>query len=370
MQDWGNARAGASFSQAQQMLEKIFSQSWQSGAASYSLLALQAHARSFAAALWMENTGEWLKRIWGYINHKFEIGNFNISLTSLIEGLVVLLAAIMISRWLRAFLARRIESRTHLDPGLQYTLLRLIHYAILAIGLLFSFHIGFNADLTTLAVVFTALSVGIGFGLQYIAGDIASGFILLFERPVRVGDYITITGPDSKLTEGRVQSINLRTTVMMTNDRIAVIVPNSKLVNQNLVNWSYADRRSRVSIPIGVASDSDIELVTKTLLRAADGVEYILPDPKPNVMFIGFGASTLDFRLNVWTDRPRRHAQIKSDINYRIWRLFKEAKIEIPSPQLDLNLRSGALPVVPADELLPIDDALGESDREETIARQ
>ena len=240
-------------------------------------------------------------------------------------------------------------ARKNLDPGIQYTVLRLIHYLAITLGVLFALKTAFSLDLTTLAVVFTALSVGIGFGLQFIAGDLASGFILLFERPVRVGDFISITGPDSKITEGRVQSINLRTTIVITNDHIAAVVPNSKLVNQSLINWSYGERRSRISIPIGVSYDSDVEQVTKTLLRAAEGVEFLMEEPKPSVQFLSFGDYSLKFRLLVWTSRPRRHAKIKSDINYRIHHLFKEANIEIPFPQQDLNLRGGSLHFAPAN---------------------
>ena len=285
-----------------------------------------------------------LRRIWeDYINHEFKIGNFEISLASIVIGITVLVAAIIVSRSVRAFMNRRMARHKRLDPGIQYTVLRLIHYIVITLGILFALKTAFNLDLTTLAVVFTALSVGIGFGLQFIAGDIASGFILLFERPVRVGDFITINGPDSTLTEGRVQSINLRTTIVMTNDHIAAIVPNSKLVNQNLINWSYGERRSRISIPVGVSYDSDVEQVTQTLRRAAEGVEHVLEEPKPGVQFLGFGDYSLNFRLLVWTDRPRRHPQIKSDINYRIHRLFSEAGIEIPFPQSELRLR-GTLP--------------------------
>jgi small-conductance mechanosensitive channel len=140
----------------------------------------------------------------------------------------------------------------------------------------------------------------------------------------------------------------------MTNDHIAAIVPNSKLVNENLINWSYGERRSRISIPIGVSYDSDVELVTQTLLRAAEGVEHVMEEPKPSVQFLSFGDYSLNFRLLVWTAKPRRHPKIKSDINYRIQRLFKEAKIEIPFPQQDLNLRGGALQLKPAgDDLGP-----------------
>jgi small-conductance mechanosensitive channel len=184
-------------------------------------------------------------------------------------------------------------------------------------------------------VIFTALSVGIGFGLQYIAADIASGFILLFERPIRIGDRITI-GED----EGDVQSINLRTTVVTTNDRIAIIVPNSKLVGQRVVNWSYGDPRARIAIPIGVADDSDIELVTSTLIEAAHEVSNVLTEPKPRVQFLKFGDYSLDFRLLVWTNQPRRHVQIRSDINYRIARLFRERSIRIPYPTQEFLLKN------------------------------
>src|ERR1051326_4362806 len=148
---------------------------------------------------------------------------------------------------------------------------------------------------------------------------IASGFILLFERPIRVGDRITI-GED----EGDVESINLRTTIVSTNDGIAIIIPNSKLVGQRVINWSYADPRARISIPIGVADDSDVDHVTKTLIEAAQGVEFVLKDPPPRVQFTKFGDYTLDFRLLVWTNQPRRHPQIRSDINYRIYQLFRQ----------------------------------------------
>ena len=146
---------------------------------------------------------------------------------------------------------------------------------LLTVGILIALKQAFNVDLTSIAVIFTALSVGIGFGLQYIAGDIASGFILLFERPVRVGDRITIDKD-----EGDVRSINLRTTLVRTNDNISIIVPNSKLVSQRVINWSYGDPRARISIPVGVAYNSDVELVTETLLQAADGVENVLKDPR------------------------------------------------------------------------------------------
>ena len=326
----------------------------------------------FAALLWQggENV---LQRLWRlsepvryYVNYTWQVGNFPFSIASLVLGLLIVVAAVFVSRYLRAFIERRMSRHKHLDPGVQFTILRLVHYFIMASGVIFALRIAVQADFTSLAVVFTALSIGIGFGLQFIAGDIASGFIILFERPVRVGDYITIPGPDGKLTEGRVHSINLRTTIVMTNDNVASVVPNSKIVNQNFLNWTFSERRSRVAVPIGVASDSDVDLVTRTLLRAADGVQFVLEDPKPSVQFMDFGDFDLKFRLLVWTDKPRRHLVIRSGINYNIARLFREAGIEIPNPQRDINLRSGALRLDPRAGLI----ATADEEEEETGARR
>ena len=286
-----------------------------------------------ALVFWQDNRNV-IHRVWDYVNQPFEFGKMHGSITTVLQGAVVLVIAMVLARSFGVLLQRRIGNRTHLDPGLQYTIARLARYLILTVGTLTALNIAVGLDLTSIAVVFTALSVGIGFGLQYIAADIASGFILLFERPIRVGDRITI-GED----EGDVQSINLRTTIVSTNDRIAIIVPNSKLVSQRVVNWSYGDPRARIAIPVGVANDSDIKLVTDTLLEAAKDVEYVLKDPPPLVQFIKFGDYSLDFRLLVWSNQPRRHVQIKSDINYRIERLFRERGIKLPHPTQEFVLR-------------------------------
>src|SRR6185369_13326989 len=278
--------------------------------------------------------GAIIARVWAYLTQQFTFGRITVSVSSLILGMLVVLLTILVSRWASSLLDRRLTNRRNIDPGLRYTICRLAKYVVVTIGSLAALRQAFGIDLTSIAVVFTALSVGIGFGLQYIAADIASGFILLFERPIRIGDRITI-GED----EGDVQSINLRTTVVTTNDRIAIIVPNSKLVGQRVVNWSYGDPRARISIPIGVADDSDIELVTHTLIEAAEGVSNVLTEPKPRVQFLKFGDYSLDFRLLVWTNQPRRHVQIRSDINYRIARLFRERSIRIPYPTQEFLLK-------------------------------
>ena len=282
--------------------------------------------RSFGSVQFWQDGGGILWRIWDYIRNQLPFFRDRFSVAKVVLGVAVLVVTLFLSQHISSLLDQRIAKRTHIDPGLRYTIARLVRYLFVVVGVLIALKL-FGIDLTSIAVVFTALSVGIGFGLQYIAADIVSGFILLFERPIRVGDRITI-GED----EGDVQSINLRTTLVMTNDRIAIIVPNSKLVSQRVINWSYGDPRARISIPISVATTSDVNLVTETLLLAAQDVENVLTEPPPKVQFLRFGDYSLDFRLLVWTRHPSRHPQIKSDINYRIERLFRERGIEIPFP--------------------------------------
>jgi small-conductance mechanosensitive channel len=284
--------------------------------------------------LLLQDSAAIIARIWEYLTKPFTFGRITVSVSTFITGVAVILVTIFLARWLSALFERRIANKRHIDPGLRYTICRLVKYIVFAIGTLVALKLAFGIDLTSIAVIFTALSVGIGFGLQYIAADIASGFILLFERPIRIGDRITI-GDD----EGDVKSINLRTTVVTTNDQIAIIVPNSRLVSQRVINWSYGDPRARIAIPVGVADDSDIQLVTDTLIEAARTVPNVLPEPQPRVQFLKFGDYSLDFRLLVWTNQPRRHVQLRSDINYRIAQLFRERSIRIPYPTQEFLLK-------------------------------
>src|ERR1051325_6216454 len=292
-----------------------------------------------------------LGRVWYYLSHEYSFGKIKASVLTIVVGALIFAFALLLSRTLSKVLQHRIAKKAHLDPGLHYTIGRLTQYLIITIGLLVALSFGVGLDLTSVAVIFTALSVGIGFGLQYIAADIASGFILLFERPVRVGDRISIANQ-----EGDVQSINLRTTVLLTNDRVSVIVPNSKLVRDQLINWSYGDPRARIAIPIGVATDADVDVVTQALLDVAKGVDNVLQDPPPKVQFLGFGDWSNNFRLLVWTNRPRLHTQIRSDINYRIYKSFRDAGIEIPYTQTEMRLRQGSVHIDTSDDLHFDDD--------------
>lgn len=284
-----------------------------------------------------------LDRVVRYLNYPFVDQNgFKVSILSLLLLVLIIIISAIISRYLRRFLQKRVLPKFHMGMGLQFTLLRLVHYVIVALGVLYSIKVGFSVDLTSIAVILGFLSVGIGFGLQYLASDIASGFILLFERPVRVGDWVSL----SDKMEGRVEDISLRSTVVVTNENIAVIVPNSKLVQEKFVNYSYGSKNVRLNIPVTVANGSDLDHVSTALLEAAKSVEQVLDEPKSQVHFSGFGDAGLNLEIRVWINEPRSHTVIQSHVNFAIERAFKKYKIEIANPQLDLHFRSSAVRVV------------------------
>src|SRR6185503_25392 len=257
-----------------------------------------------------------IKRIIEVLNTPFinpQGGQFSVSVMSLLLLVLVIVAAVFVSRYSRRFLEKRVLPRFHhIDAGLRYTLLRILHYIIMILAVLWAVKLGFSVDLTGVAVILGFLSVGIGFGLQYIASDLASGFILLFERPLRVGDRLKMGD-----IEGRVDSIRLRSTTLITNDDITVIVPNSELVRSKVVNWSYS-KRVRIRLQAGAAYGSDVHKVTDALIEAGRSVEHVLKDPPPKVYLVGFGDSAINFELLVWIDRPHDHQQIRSYINYEI----------------------------------------------------
>ncbi len=282
-----------------------------------------------------------LERIIRYANQPFirQEGSFSVSIVSLIMLVLVICISALVSRYVRRFLIKRILSRFNIEPGLQFTLLRLIHYLIITFGVLYALKIGFSVDLTSVAVIFGFLSVGIGFGLQYLAADIASGFILLFERPVGIGDRVRL----DDTIEGRVDKISLRSTVIVTNENMAVIIPNSKLLQNKFVNYSYGSQNVRLNISVGVAYGSNLERVSLALLEAAGSVEEVLPIPESKVHFAGFGDSSLDFEVRVWINEPHKHPQIRSKINFAIERSFRQHNIAIPFPQRDVHIRSGSV---------------------------
>lgn len=285
------------------------------------------------------------RRIWEVLNFQFiNQKSFSVSILSILIFAIVIVVTIIVSRYLRLFLKKRVLIRMELDTGIEYSVLRVIHYVVIVLGLLYAIKAGFGADLTSVAVVLGFLSVGIGFGLQYIASDLISGFILLFERPMRVGDEIRVGD-----MEGRVAAIRIRTTIIITLDNMAVILPNSELVRNKFINFSYGSTEVRMAVPVGVAYDSDIKKVTDALLEAASSVQDVLRTRPTEVRLHDFGDSSINFQLMVWVDGPEKRRALNSKLNFAIHRVFMEKGIEIPFPQRELRIRSGSLVSPPLD---------------------
>jgi small-conductance mechanosensitive channel len=230
----------------------------------------------------------------------------------------------------------RVLARTKLDTGLQYLIARVVGYGVFLIGLLVLLQtMGIN--LSSLAVFGGALGIGIGFGLQTIVHNFVSGLIIMGERTIQIGDRVDVGG-----TLGQVTRIGARSTSIVTNDNIMIIVPNSEFVSNRVVNWSYmSDLRVRFHLPVAVAYGSDPHQVEKLLMEVAAADECTLKDPPPRVVFRGFGDSALDFELRVWTvDMTRQPSVYKSALYFAIWDKFKKHGIEIPFPQRDLHLKT------------------------------
>jgi small-conductance mechanosensitive channel len=282
-----------------------------------------------------------------FMNFKLvEINKTAITPSSIIMFLIVIAAFALASHLLQRVLRAQIFARMRIDEGIQYTLNRISHYLIMIIGAVVAFQF-IGVDLTGLAIILGFLSVGIGFGLQNITSNFVAGLILLLERPIKVGDRVMVGDEEGDVTE-----IKMRSTTIRTLNNIAVIVPNSDFVSSKLENWSYGDQRVRLDIDVGVSYSSDLETVIHSLKEVAEEHAEVLKNPAPDVLHRGFGDSAWNMRLRVWIEHPRRHIQVRSDINCEIVRKFHQNGVEIPFPQRDLHVRSPLpLPVAPGSEL-------------------
>jgi small-conductance mechanosensitive channel len=262
------------------------------------------------------------------------LGENHISLGQLTDAIVLFYGAFCTSKSIKAALVQSIFPRYKVDKGIQLSILRLLHYAIMLIGvLLFLGTIGFS--LTSLTIIGGALSVGLGFGLQEIVKNFASGLILLFERPIKVGDTIQV---GSELAE--VKELGLRATVVQTTNNAEIVMPNADLITGQVMNWTLHQRQVRITVPIGVAYGSDVEKVLGILLSCGNDHPEVLNDPAPSALFSSFGASSLDFELRVFIADFSSRRRVQSELNQALSNEFEDADIEIPFPQNDLHLRS------------------------------
>jgi small-conductance mechanosensitive channel len=264
----------------------------------------------------------------------------SLTLVQIFLLVALLLGVFWVSARTKSFLFNRFLVNSGLDRSLQYAISQIVSNIVLVVGV---FIVLDNAGihLGTLTVFAGAVGVGIGFGLQNIASNFISGLVILAERPITIGDRVEVAG-----VAGQVQQIRARSTVILTNDNITMIVPNTKFIDSPVTNWTYGDPRVRFRIPIGVAYGSDLEKVRNALLEVARENSHVLPQPEPTVFLETFGESSINLELVVWSKemsyRPRR---FRSDLNFAIAQKLREASIEIPSPQRDLHFRDGVVRV-------------------------
>lgn len=283
--------------------------------------------------------------ILGHIKSFFDIPLFSagtspITIWTLVWLVILTLLLFSVTHWLKLWIVTRLLAKSNVELGVRLAVGAIIRYVILAVGLMVILQT-VGIDLSTFTILAGALGVGVGFGLQNVTNNLVSGLILLLERPIKVGDRIEVG-----TVTGDVVNISLRSTTVVTNDNIAIIVPNSEFVSSRVTNWSYTDRDVRFNFPVGVSYRSDPELVRRLLLQVADQHLGVLKNPKPDALLLEFGDSSLNFMLRVWS---RQYAStpgiLRSDLNFMIIKAFKEHDIEIPFPQRDLYIRGGVLAI-------------------------
>lgn len=263
---------------------------------------------------------------------KISIGSISISLVGILGGILLFFAGYATTRWAQSWIDRNVMARSHVDAGVRNSVKTGIGY--LGVGL--AVVIGVSAagiDLSSLALVASALSVGIGFGLQNIVSNFVSGLILLVERPFKVGDHI-VTGT----TEGIVKRISVRATEIETFRKQSIIVPNSELINASVGNWTHRNRVQRAEIPVGVAYEADPQRVIDILMETALAMPGVLRNPEPHVDFLGFGPSSLNFELRFFLSDMSEGIGVRNKVRMDILKRFREEGIDIPYPHQDVKI--------------------------------
>ena len=282
----------------------------------------------------VEDLLSWLKTSWNF--ELFNLGENPFTTKTFLLLLLSLFLLFYISSKIKKVLVKRIFLRYDLDIGVSQSMATIVRYVLIIIGLIIIFQTT-GIDLSAIGLLVGALGVGIGFGLQNITNNFISGLIILFERPIKVGDRVEVDD-----LSGNIIDISARATTIITNDNIVVIVPNSDFINKRVINWSHNNKEVRLNFPVGVSYNEDPEKIKKLLTEVAITNPGVLSSPKPYILFDGFGDSSLNFLVMVWTtefiDRPRI---LRSELYYEIFAKFKEHNVEIPFPQQDIHLKSG-----------------------------
>lgn len=297
--------------------------------------------RWIATFIWLLYTLELLslrapvaERLRGALAAELSVGAISISLGDVVIFALTVWAAFLLSRFIRFMLEEDIYPRVEFARGIPYAVSTMLHYAILLVGFLVAVA-ALGVDMTKFTILAGAFGVGLGFGLQNIVNNFVSGLILLFERPVKVGDVVQL-GERS----GDLRRIGLRASVLRTWEGSEVIVPNGNLISEEVVNWTLSDQQRRMEINVGVAYGTDPERVIELLTRVAESHPEVMKEPAPQTLFIGFGDSALDFQLRAWTMQFERWMVIRSELTVGVNAALRDAGISIPFPQRDLHIQT------------------------------
>jgi small-conductance mechanosensitive channel len=278
---------------------------------------------------WIE-VRDWLKDAF----FGFKVGNITISIASLLSAVLSFIAILIVTRLIQRGVDKRFFGKSTSDVGVRNSLRTLLGYVGLVFGLVTAIAI-IGVNLANLAIIAGALSLGIGFGLQSIVNNFVSGLILLFERPIKVGDWIVVTSG-----EGIVKRISVRSTEIETFDRSSIIVPNSELISSSVTNWTHKDKFSRIIVPVGVSYDEDPEEIVTILQEVMNANNRVVRYPEPLVYFKGFGDSSLDFEMRVFIRDPADRIPTQNELRIAAFSALKKAGAEIPFPQRDLHVKT------------------------------
>jgi len=286
--------------------------------------------------IWDYNGGL-LTQLKNYIINGFTLGDYRVVPSKILWAILVFSGLLAISGWIKCQLEKQWLDMINIDSGARDAVVTIAGYVMFLVSILIGLSAaGFNFG--NIAIVAGALSVGIGFGLQNIVNNFVSGLILLFERPIRKGDWVEVG-----TTAGYVKNIQIRSTLIRTFDNSDVIVPNSELISNQVTNWMLSSKKGRAIVPVGVAYGSDIEQVKEILLKIAEENDQLIQGVSqwaPRVLFRAFGASSLDFELRVFLKEVSGRLGVISDLNFAIDKAFREANIEIPFPQRDVHVKN------------------------------
>ena len=268
------------------------------------------------------------------LTHELRFGQVAISLGGVLLFLFSVWLAFWAAKTVRLILQDEVLPKMSLPRGVGNSISSLTYYAVMMLGVVFALAAA-GFEMSQLAIVVGALSVGIGFGLQNVVNNFVSGLILMFERPIQPGDVVEVSG-----TSGKVREIGMRATTLSTFEGADVVVPNGMLLNEKLINWTLSDMDRRIDVNVGIAYGTDPRKVLELLMEVTAAAPGIATEPAPTVLFSGFGANSLDFGIRAWTNNFGDWVKIRSDLNVRVYDALRAAGIEIPFPQHDVHLRT------------------------------